>query len=347
MCESSTDHRPSFLVTIDTEGDNSWSRPAVDTTRNAEFLSRFQELCESFDLKPTYLTTYEMAQSLTFREFGQDILARGTAEIGMHLHAWSSPPLVPLTPDDRRHLPYLIEHDDATMREKIHALTATLEDVFGVKMLSHRAGRWSFDERYAELLVENGYVVDCSVTPLISWASALGDPQGSGGTDYSSFPHRAYWLDRSDISRSGNSPLLEVPVTVLPGEPTVAHRTSETLKRLPQPLATLADPLRKVCDRLSPPIRWLRPNGRNRQQLLGVVAQVLEEKRGYAEFVLHSSELMPGGSPTFANPAQIEALYEDLQVLFEVARDRFVGSTLAEFHARVIDDPSNALRSEM
>jgi hypothetical protein len=233
------------------------------------------------------------------------------------------------------------------MREKIHALTATLEDVFGVKMLSHRAGRWAFDERYAALLVEHEYVVDCSVTPLISWASATGDPERSGGTDYSSFPNHAYWLDGSDISRPGDSPLLEVPVTVFPGERTVARRTSETLRHLPKPLATLADPLRRVCDRLSPPIRWLRPNGRNRQQLLRLVDQVLEEKRDYAEFILHSSELMPGGSPTFADPERVEALYKDLQVLFEVARDRFVGSTLAEFHARVIGDPPAERRSEM
>jgi hypothetical protein len=346
VIKSSTDHRPCFLVTIDTEGDNSWSRPAPDTTRNAEFLGRFQELCEAFALKPTYLTNYEMSQNLTFRELGEDILARGTGEIGMHLHAWNSPPLIPLTPDDRRHLPYLIEYDEATMRGKVHALTATLEDAFGVKMLSHRAGRWSFDERYAQILIENGYVVDCSVTPLISWADAPGDPGGPGGTDYRAFPRHAYWLDSSDISRPGNSPLLEVPVTVLPGEPTLARRTSESLQRLPQPLATLAHPLRRVCNRLTLPIRWLRPNGKNRQQLLGIVTQVLEEKHGYAEFMLHSSELMPGGSPTFANSDHIEALYEDLEALFEATRDRFAGSTLAEFHSRAISNPAIAQRSE-
>ena len=56
-----------------------------------------------------------------------------------------------------------------------------LEGRFGEKMTSHRAGRWAFDSRYARLLVEHGYLVDCSVTPIIpskmpSGGSAPGPP---------------------------------------------------------------------------------------------------------------------------------------------------------------------------
>ena len=45
--------RPAFLVTIDTEGDDLWSRPREIGTRNAAFLPRFQALCEAHGLKPT------------------------------------------------------------------------------------------------------------------------------------------------------------------------------------------------------------------------------------------------------------------------------------------------------
>jgi len=51
-----------------------------------------------------------MAMSAAFVEFGRDVLARGTGEIGMHLHAWNSPPIVPLTGDDFHYQPYLIEY---------------------------------------------------------------------------------------------------------------------------------------------------------------------------------------------------------------------------------------------
>ena len=90
--ECRPDTRPSFLITIDTEGDNLWSAPATITTHNATALPRFQALCQSYGLKPTYLTNFEMANCPDFQEFGRDLLKHGAGEIGMHLHAWNSPP---------------------------------------------------------------------------------------------------------------------------------------------------------------------------------------------------------------------------------------------------------------
>src|SRR5215470_3046113 len=128
-----------FIITIDTEGDDLWSRPREITTRNAAFLPRFQALCERFGFKPVYLTNYEMAMSDAFVEFGRDVLARGAGEIGMHLHAWNSPPLVALTDDDFRYQPYLIEYPEPVMRQKIATMTRLLEDRFDEVILSHRA----------------------------------------------------------------------------------------------------------------------------------------------------------------------------------------------------------------
>lgn len=157
---------PAFLITIDVEGDNLWARNPRMTCENARFLPRFQALCERFGQRPTYLTSYEMATSPAYVDFARDVLARKTGEVGMHLHAWNSPPIEPLTADDNAHHPYLIDYPDAVMRDKIAFITGLLEDTFGVKMISHRAGRWAMDGRYARLLVEFGYRVDCSVTPM-------------------------------------------------------------------------------------------------------------------------------------------------------------------------------------
>src|SRR5262249_41044111 len=86
---------PPFLTTIDPEGDDLWGRPRRVTTQNASYLERFQLLCEEQGLKPTWLTNHEMVSSPVYRTFAEDVLARGTGEIGMHLHAWDSPPLTP------------------------------------------------------------------------------------------------------------------------------------------------------------------------------------------------------------------------------------------------------------
>jgi hypothetical protein len=326
---------PAFLITIDTEGDNLWGRPRSVTTRNAEFLARFQQLCERYGYRPTWLTNYEMILSDTFREFANDVVARGTAEIGMHLHAWDSPPISPLTPDDDGCHPFLIEYPAPVMREKIHALTGTLEDAIGVKMRSHRAGRWAFDSRYAEMLIEEGYSVDCSVTPLVSWAKTPGAPTGNGGTDYTYFPSEPYWLDLDDISRPGPSPLLEVPVTIVSFRSPYVSRVLRAVDRLPAKLAPVPVFAHRVANRVSPPAAWLRPTGRNRQRLFAVIDRVLADRTPYAEFMLHSSELMPGGSPTFPDAASIESLYRDLEALFERIKGKFRGRTLAEFHDEI------------
>ena len=93
-------HKPFFLITIDTEGDNLWSHPKNITTENAKFIPRFHQLCRTYNLKPTYLVNYEMVCSKVFENFGKEILSNHSGEIGMHLHAWNNPPICSLTKDD-------------------------------------------------------------------------------------------------------------------------------------------------------------------------------------------------------------------------------------------------------
>jgi hypothetical protein len=313
-----------FLVTIDAEGDNLWARPRTVTTGNSRFLPRFQRLCESHGLRPTYLATWEMAECPHFREFVADAIGRGTAEIGMHLHAWNTPPGAPLTEDDSRHMPYLIEYPSAQMAAKIKALTQKLEDTFEVPITSHRAGRWGFDATYARLLAENGYRADCSVTPGISWASCPGDPRRGGGPDYAGYPSSAYRLDLEDIRVPGSSALVEVPVT------TFAQRHGAPIEWAWRRVGDhpLVAP---VIGRLFPRALWLRPDGRNGRRLAGLLRTALAEGRDYIQFMLHSSELMPGGSPRFRSARTVEALYEDLERLFSAAVEGFAGRTLGEY----------------
>ena len=191
-------------------------------------------------------------------------------------------------------------------------------------MLSHRAGRWSFNAAYARILVEEGYCVDCSVTPHVSWARTAGDPAQNGGTDFSAFPWQPYWMDLDDISRPGSSPLLEVPMTILPG----ANPLAPAARKMPA--GSL--PRRALNKFLDIEPSWLRPTGGNSAAMKRVVARAAREGRSHLEFMLHSSEFMPGGSPTFPDEAAIEALYRDLEEVFESIRPHFEGATLSEFH---------------
>ncbi|WP_208617492.1 MULTISPECIES: hypothetical protein [Bradyrhizobium] len=318
----------SFLITIDTEGDDIWSRRSSVETRNASFLPRFQSLCETFGLKPTYLVNFEMANDPGFIEFGRDLIARGAGEIGMHLHAWNAPPGHRLTSNDSWHQPFLIEYPEDEIRKKIEYQTHLLEDVFGVKMLSHRSGRWALNAFYANVLRDLGFRVDCSVTPHVDWSGIKGDPGGAGGSDYRGFPEQHYWMSERDIGLGGGTSLLEVPMTIINRSPAFLTRATQAC----EDISDLPDRTRRYIW----PLEWLRPNGSNLTSMLRILDIAISQDRPYVEFMTHSSELMPGGSPYFPTAESVEKLYRDLNELFSQATKHFRGSTLSEFYDRVV-----------
>jgi len=312
--------RPALLVTIDTEGDNLWQQPEQVSTRNSAFLPRFQRLCEDYGLRPTWLVNHEMACDRTFLRFGRELLRRGTAEIGMHLHAWDSPPLKPLTRADHRHQPYLVDYPDELMAAKIAFLSELLRDRFEGDIVSHRAGRWAMDARYARLLRQSGFRVDCSVTPGVDWSTSAGAPQGRGGSDYRRFPLQPYWMNTDAIDQPGPSGLLEVPVSIRPSA-LQAHA----------PWTYRLRGFRRLAWRVAPPLHWMYPDSRNRSSLRLLMRRAIRERWPCVQLVLHSSDLMPGGSPWVSDAQALERLYGDLRLTLREAMLHLEGMTLNEF----------------
>jgi hypothetical protein len=171
--------------------------------------------------------------------------------------------------------------------------------------------------------VEHGYLADCSVTPHVSWQRTLGDPNGSGGPDYRHFPSHPYFLDLERIDCPGNSQLLEVPPTI------IKSKLADIA-----PLVYELRGVRRFAEQYSPPISWIFPNGSNLDRMLRCVRTALAQGREHIEFVIHSSELMPGGSPRFVTKESIEGLYRDLRVLFSEISKTFAGLTLSEFRSQ-------------
>lgn len=274
---------PCFLITIDTEGDNLWARKDLGTpgTENAKYLFRFQELCEKYGFIPTYLTNYEMARDKVMCEFGQDGLKRGVLELGAHEHAWNQPPYWPLIRRPGEYgKPYLVEYPTWIIRQKLDYLTKFLEDTFQTSVRSHRGGRWCLNMEIVRELGRLGYFADCTCTPGISWQNNRGWSPFSEGTDWSACKNQAFFLSYQEGTAFRQ--LLEIPVTIIGGD-------------------------------------WLRPTGRNLRNMLRILDRAIADGNPYVEFMLHSSELMPGGSPTFHRAEQVEKLYSDLDALFTYA----------------------------
>lgn len=312
-----------FLISIDTEGDNLWKWKIGDriTTENSKYLPRFQELCEKYGFIPTYLTNLEMCEDKFFSEYFKLKADQNLCEIGMHLHAWNSPPDYNLSvrTDVMPGAPFLVEYPTEIMSEKVNFLTERLENVFERKMLVHRAGRWAIDERYIKILAENGYKIDCSVTPSINWNKAAGQSPESMGTDFSQYSKQPYLWE--------NSGVLEVPVTI---------RENHRLRSLKG--CGIRKGLAKIIEAKNGygPL-WLRPRNskENLEDLLYLTDLIYNEsKTDYLMFMLHSSEFMPGGSPSFPNNESIENLFSNLEILFEYISKKFIGVTFETYYEK-------------
>jgi hypothetical protein len=321
-----------LAVTIDTEADDQWDHGAPLTTRNVAYWAPFQDLCERHGVTPTYLLTTEIIQDERARELLTEWSRRGAAELGTHLHPWTTPPFV-----DRPGL----RHNDAIhafpsqlptdlLREKVSVLTEQFVAAFGRIPTSHRAGRFGFDARLAAFLAEEGCIVDSSVSPSCSWSRHTG-LNGEGGPDF-----RGQTVYPFLMNGNGDRSLVEIPVTILP--------TYAALRRSPKLLTAYQSlPVRAVRKLL--PARWLRPQpmwlmprpGLDSQDLAYLWCCVSDLGLDTTVMMLHSSELMPGGSPFHPDARSVRSLLECLDAFFGfVARQGGTFSMLTPMAAELL-----------
>lgn len=298
----------SFIITIDTEGDNLWdyAKGSSIGTENAKFIPRFQEMCNKYDFKPVWLTNYEMIMSDEYVKYIKSVLKDGKCEVGIHVHAWNNPPLYDLKGKFNGN-PYLIEYPDDVMREKFKITYNLIYQRLGVKVKSHRSGRWAMDDRYFRLLEEFGITCDCSFTPGVSWTASEGETI-PGGSDYRKVPKGAHMVFG----------VLELPTTV-------RHYSRYISKN-----GSLKHNLRTM---IKGGDIWLRPALSSLSDMKKLINDVdAEPDCNYLEFMIHSSELMPGGSPYFKTKKDIDKMYETIDQLFNYVRELgYFGDTLESY----------------
>lgn len=295
--------RKAFIITVDTEGDNLWSLKEGEKikTENSKYILRFQELCEKYEFYPTYLVDYEMAQVDKFVEVFKQKASEGKCEIGMHLHAWNTPPDYEI---EKKYMgqPYITEYPKDIVFAKHAFLKVYLEERFSVSILSYRSGRWATNEDLFQVLQELGIIVDCSVAPGISFKNCAG-LSVCGGNNYR--------LANSNACLIKNK-LLEVPMTSMYRK----HFGGKGIKR-------------KLRCLIKGEELWLRPAVADYEKLMRIVNY--NKEKDFLEFMLHSSELMPGGSPYFQDENSIEALFLLLENFFAAISKDYIGMTLKEY----------------
>jgi hypothetical protein len=302
-----------FFITIDTEGDNLWANPSLIQTNNLKTLPKFQSLCEKFNYKPIYLTNWECTNNDFFVNYFKEVQDDNKCEIGMHLHAWNNPPLNNQATTNNPQ-PFLVEYDLEVMKTKISTITNILEDKFEKDLVSHRAGRWAVNTKYLDILTDLNYKIDCSYTPYVNWSNLSLDYKNAR-IDYSHIRNTKY-----NHSLDGKGMML-LPTTII--ENPDFFKIQKLL-----PSSIIFD---KLIGKMQPKHIWLRPNGKNLKQMLKLVDYSVTNNFEYIMFILHSSELMDAGSPTFPNKRSISKLYSDLESLFEYIHDKYVGETFRNY----------------
>jgi hypothetical protein len=246
-------------------------------------------------------------------------LATGRCEVGTHLHPWSSPPF---RPEDKATHTYPHNLPPDLLDRQLTELTAVIEEGFGVRPTTYRAGRNGFDGRTLPVLERLSYTVDTSVDPLFNESR-------KGGMVFAGAPLGPYRPDYDDVRRPGRSKILEVPIS------------AATMPALPKPLekayASLPPiPYRGALKRLGVRPVWLRPSYTSRADMLAFASWLSARRVPCFNVIFHSSELLPGGSPYTPDEASVARFLDDLRALCDHLTSRIgaTGRTYSEFAAR-------------
>jgi hypothetical protein len=318
-----------LIVTVDTEADNQWAYDGRISLENLRCLPRFQALCEMHGFVPTYLLACEVLEDRAFVGHLRQWRKGGRAEIGAHLQPWTTPPYMAEEERDRAMQAFPSELPASWFERKLSNLTGRIGDATGESPRSFRAARWGLNGSMVRTLAENGYVVDCSVTPKISWKVQRGMHGGPGGPDYRRAPLEPFELSTKDVCRPGRSGLLEVPVTVIYTGAWIRERgrLSSWFTRLPE------GPVRRVLDRLVFGRKWLRiARGSRVTDWEKIHDAAVRNGLDVLEFMIHSSELLAGGSPLSRNADDAAFVYESLEEMFRCLKVRgTTGCTLSQY----------------
>jgi len=209
VVKQSSDESTYFVITVDTESDDAWENPNTIKLENLNAIPRFQDLCEKYEIIPTYLITYECATRDEAIKILKPILDRGKCEIGHHLHVWSTPPF---KNDNGKGVDlewlhaYQSELPDNLFFEKAEILHSVIKQNYEIEPTSHRAGRWGIDDRTIQWLTGKNYLVDSSVVPLFDFSQIIGISKGGPNFFFESF-------DTLKL-RKDDKYFFEIPVTV-------------------------------------------------------------------------------------------------------------------------------------
>jgi len=277
----------------------------VAALRHLEFIPR------EFGFPLTFLVTYQVSRDPEACRVLAHWRERWGAEVGAHLHPWSTPPYAHLPypePVRSKNLPRDL------LRKKMVTLLSSLKNNLGVTPTSFRMGRFDLSDQVLSLLPELGFKVDSSMVPLMPHL---------GGLEQLLWPSDPFPLPGLE-PQLWEAPLTLVPVFAL--APSLVYRLSRALPRKGGELLLWA-------------FRYLGAAGTQPAWFpltsMRLAASLHRRRRGRViNLFFHSSELHPGASPQFPTPAAVHRLLHKIRTFLTWLQKTgpVQGFTLSQLH---------------
>jgi glycosyltransferase involved in cell wall biosynthesis/peptidoglycan/xylan/chitin deacetylase (PgdA/CDA1 family) len=323
---------PLLQVVIDVESEFDWAKGIWTDTGRVSSIVALRDRVEVFrrhGVRPTLVVDHPIIATPESAAIVQALAAEGS-EVGVHLHAWNTPPIV--GPKDDWHS-FSGNIGPALERLKIEWLTKRIEARLGRRPTIFKAGRYGLGPNTVEALVELGFEIDLSVCPTYDFSAM-------GGPDFTHYSARPGWF-------GAPGGLLSLPTTAgwlgaaAPWGEWLAPKLHGPLGRrlgLPR-LAARANAL--YPERLSPEGTDLATLKRLTQQL---------HRQGLRVFTLsfHSPTLQVGHTPYTTSEADLARLLAVIDGYLAFFRDEMGGrfSTPSEIRAALLGAPAAARAAE-
>lgn len=293
-------HPPVLLIVVDTEEEFGWDKPFDRSSTQTASISAqrlvHDRIYDRFGIVPTYVVDYPVATTPTAVTEMCALMESGRCEIGTQLHPWVSPPHVEVVSPFNSYtgnLPPELEF------EKLRMLTNAIEENFGQRPTTFKAGRYSLGPQTSATLAKLGYQVDASIVPYTSFAD-------DSGPDFSAFSEEPFWFG------DPAAPLLELPVTT--GFYGMLRRFGPDLyPRLAAPALRHLRPA-GIAARLGILERIrVTPEGGNANDMSRIAAALVRSGCQIITLTYHSPSIVPGNTPYVRSPEQLEKFLSSIE----------------------------------
>lgn len=325
-----------LVITIDTEEDN-WGdyRSSGYTLENIGRIPRLQDLFDRFDVKPTYLVTYPVANNEKALAMLKGIANTGRCEIGAHCHPWNTPPFE----EERTARNSMLCNLPSDLQyRKLRRQHQEIEQNFRVSSVSFRAGRWGYNQSVSSNLIRLKYKVDTSVTAYTDWSIYC-------GPDFSNIPPSPYTISANGcLTMDDEKHLTEIPATVGYIQPnfSICNYSHKTLTGKPWSLLKMHAVLSRanLLNKVS-----LSPELANSRDMIRLTETMISKGFPVINMFFHSTSLMAGLSPFVKTKKDESAFFRRIREFISYSKNRRIESvTLSEAAAHIKSDEQSHQR---